>query len=173
MSTGTAPRGARILSWLVVVLAALFVVLGATWYGLSPQVEHRIWHDLIERPDGPMSFRFFLQPVMAAIAATLDGIKDARIGRSPYFWAVLSDPAERGSRLLEALFATARIILLGIGMDAIYQFRVFGTFYPVEALVIALVLAVVPYFLVRGPVTRIAYRWIERSNRNATAQSRE
>jgi hypothetical protein len=173
MSADTASRGARILSWLVVALAALFIVLGATWYGFSPQVEHRIWHDLVERPGGPMTFRFFLQPAMAAIAATLDGIKDARIGRSPYFWTVLSHPAERGSRLLEALFATARIILLGIGMDAIYQFRVFGTFYPVEALVIALVLAVVPYFLVRGPVTRIAYRWIERSNRNATAQSRE
>jgi hypothetical protein len=47
------------------------------------------------------------------------------------------------------------------------------TFYPDEALLIALTLAVVPYFLVRGPVTRIAYRWIEHSDRNATAQSRE
>jgi hypothetical protein len=47
---------------------------------------------------------------------------------------------------------------------------VFDTFYPDEAVVIALVLAVVPYFLVRGPVTRIAHRWIERSNRNATAE---
>jgi hypothetical protein len=170
MSADTPSRGARILSWLVVGLAALFVVLGAAWYGVSPQVQHRVWHDLIERPEGPMSFRFVLQPAMAAIAATLEGIKDARIGRSPYFWTVLSHPAERGGRLREALFATARIILLGIGMDAIYQFRVFDTFYPVEALVIALVLAVVPYFLVRGPVTRIAYRWIERSNRNATAE---
>jgi hypothetical protein len=173
MSADTASRGARILSWLVVVLAALFIVFGTTWYGFSPQVEHRVWHDLVERPDGPMSFRFFLQPAMAAIAATLDGVRDARIGRSPYFWTVLSHPAECVSRLREALFATARIILLGIGMDAIYQFRVFDTFYPIEALVIALVLAVVPYFLVRGPVTRIAYRWIERSHRNATAQSRE
>lgn len=173
MSIDAAPRGARILGWLVVVLAALFVVLGAAWYGFSPQVEHRVWHDLVERPDGPMSFRFFLQPTMAAIAATLDGIRDARSGRSPHFWAVLRRPAERGDRLRETLFATARIILLGIGMDAIYQFRVFDTFYPVEALVIALVLAVVPYFLVRGPVTRVAYKWIERSNRNATAPSRE
>jgi hypothetical protein len=107
---------------------------------------------------------------MAAIAATVDGIKDARIGRSPYFWTFLNLPAERVGRLREALFSTARIILLGLGMDAIYQFRVFDTFYPDEAVVIALVLAVVPYFLVRGPVTRIAYRWIERSNRNATAE---
>jgi hypothetical protein len=43
--------------------------------------------------------------------ATADGVKDTRNGRSPYFWTVLSHPAERISRLLEALFSTARIIL--------------------------------------------------------------
>jgi len=170
MSADTPSRGALVLAWLVVVLAAIFVVLGATWYGFSLQVEQRVWHDLVERPGGPMTFRFFLQPAMAAIAATVDGIKDARIGRSPYFWTFLNQPTERVGRLREALFSTARIILLGLGMDAIYQFRVFDTFYPDEAVVIALVLAVVPYFLLRGPVTRIAYRWIERSNRNATAE---
>jgi predicted outer membrane lipoprotein len=26
-----------VLAWLVVVLAAIFVVLGATWYGFSPE----------------------------------------------------------------------------------------------------------------------------------------
>jgi hypothetical protein len=173
MSTDTASRSARMMAWLVVALAALFIVLGAAEYGFSPQVRARVWHDLFERFGGPMSFRFFLQPAMAAIAATVDGIKDARIGRSPYFWTVLSAPGERGGRLREALFSTARIILLGLGMDAIYQYRVLKTFYPDEALLIALTLAVVPYFLVRGPVTRIAYRWIEHSDRNATAQSRE
>ena len=103
----------------------------------------------------------------------IDGIKDARSGRSPYLWTVLSRRSERGGRLREALFSTARIILLGLGMDVIYQYRVLKTFYPDEALLIALMLAVVPYFLVRGPVTRIAYKWIERSHRKATAQSRE
>jgi hypothetical protein len=173
MSADTASRSARIMAWLVVALVALFIVLGAAWYGFSPPVRARAWHDLFERYGGPMSFRFFLQPTMAAIAATVDGIKDARIGRSPYLWTVLSRPSERGGRLREALFSTARIILLGLGMDAIYQYRVLKTFYPDEALLIALMLAVVPYFLVRGPVTRIAYKWIQRSHRNATAQSRE
>ena len=31
-----------------------------------------------------MSFRFILQPLMAAIAAFHDGAKDARLGREPY-----------------------------------------------------------------------------------------
>ena len=46
-------------------------------------------------------------------------------------------------------------------MDAIYQLKVFGTFYPGEAVIIALVLAFVPYLLIRGPVARIARLWFD------------
>jgi hypothetical protein len=106
-----------------------------------------------------MAFRFVLQPVMAAIFAIHDGIKDAHLGRSPYFWTILSDPEQRGPRLREGLIATGRVILLGLIMDAIYQLRVFGTFYPGEAALVALLLAFVPYLLIRGPAARIARRW--------------
>ncbi len=47
-------------------------------------------------------------------------------------------------------------------MDAIYQYKVFKTFYPDEAVIIALALAVVPYFILRGPIARIARRWRSR-----------
>ena len=43
-------------------------------------------------------------------------------------------------------------------MGVIYQWWVFCTFYPLEAIVIAAVLAFVPYLLLRGPVARIT-RW--------------
>ena len=96
---------------------------------------------------------------MAAIAAMRDGIKDARTGRSPYLWTVLTDPRKRGARLREGLISTARIILLGLGVDAIYQFVVLKTFYPGEAVIVAIVLAFVPYLLLRGPIARIARSW--------------
>jgi len=54
--------------------------------------------------------------------------------------------------------SVGRILILGIVMDVIYQIIVFRRFYPVEALVVAAVLALVPYLLIRGPVTRIARR---------------
>jgi hypothetical protein len=60
-------------------------------------------------------------PIMAAIAAVYDGVKDARTGRSPYLWAILTNPVERGGRLREGLISTARVILLGLCMDLIYQ----------------------------------------------------
>jgi hypothetical protein len=75
-------------------------------------------------------FGFVLQPAMAALMAVRDGVVDARTGGSPYFWTVLTNADERQARLREGFIATARIILLGIGMDAIYQLKVFGTFYP-------------------------------------------
>lgn len=62
-------------------------------------------------------------------------------------------------RLPEGLIATARTILLGMAMDVIYQFLVFKTFYPAQALLIALLLAFIPYLLIRGPATLIVRWW--------------
>jgi hypothetical protein len=47
-------------------------------------------------------------------------------------------------------------------MDAIYQFLVLRWFYLGEALVTAFVVAVLPYFLVRGPAARLARRLNQR-----------
>ncbi len=154
--TTNEPQHASRLTVIVGCLAAIFAVVGTLVYGISTETLQRQWEHLSGRAGGPMTFRFILQPTMAAVAALHDGVKDARLGRSPYFWTVLTQPEKRSERISEGLNATARIILLGIGMDLIYQLKVFGTFYPMEALLIALMLAFVPYLLLRGPVARIA-----------------
>jgi hypothetical protein len=159
----TASRSQIVLVRLVAVLVPGLMILGALWYGLSGEIHTRLWHDIFGRLGGPMTFRFILQPAMAAVAALHDGIQDARLARAPYFWTVLTNPAERAGRLREGLTSTARIILLGLGMDALYQYIVLKTFYPGEMVVIALLLAFVPYLLLRGPVERIARRWFVRS----------
>lgn len=123
----------------------------------------RMWEDLTARLGGPLSFRFVLQPVMAAIMGVRDGIKDARTGRSPYFWTVLHDSQMRNARLEEGLSATARILALGLLMDTIYQVWVLGTFYPTEAAIVALGFAFVPYLLIRGPAERLARWWQSRA----------
>lgn len=160
-------RIARILAWLAVVLAAALLLWGALQYGLSWEVQSRLWHDIADRVGGPMTFRFILQPTMALIAALHDGIRDARLGRAPYLQTIIHDAENRSDRLLEGLFSIARIILLGFAMDAIYQWRVLGTFYPGEAVVITLILAVLPYVLLRGPIDRIARARMARKQTNA------
>jgi hypothetical protein len=117
---------------------------------------------LIAQPSGPLAFRLILQPIMAAILAILDGLKDARAGRPLYTWTILTDPAQRASYLREGLKRVCRVIVFALVMDAIYQFLVLRWFYPVEALVTAFVLAVLPYLLIRGPAARLARRWHRR-----------
>ena len=165
MNTASPSSTARFLAWLAVGLTVAFILLGAFWYGFSAEVQQRIWHDIANRPGGPMTFRFVLQPTMATLAALHDGIQDARTGRAPYFWTVLSNPEKRGGRLREGVTAVARIMLLGFAMDAIYQWRVLGSFYPGEAVIITLILAVLPYFILRGPIARVARWWFARDQR--------
>ena len=116
----------------------------------------RFWDQLIAQPSGPLAFRLILQPIMAAILAILDGLKDARAGRPLYTWTILTDPAQRAGYLREGLKRVCRVIIFALVMDAIYQFLVLRWFYLGEALVTAFVLAVLPYLLIRGPAARIA-----------------
>ena len=166
--TDAEPQKLSLLAKLVIASILVLIVAGIMWYGVSIATFKRIWYQLIERTDAPMRFRFILQPLMAAIAAILDGLKDARAGRSPYFWTMLRNPRERIERLNEGLNATARIILLGLAMDVIYQLLVLKTFYPNEALVVALLLGFVPYLIIRGLVFRVA-RWRIRGPRGEGA----
>jgi hypothetical protein len=150
---------------LAVGLILALIVGGALWYGVTEESLGRLWSDILDRPGGPMTFRFILQPAMAIIAAARDGIKDARTGRRPYVWALIRgvrDFQGRAGRLWEGFVSTARILILGVVMDVIYQWRVLDTFYPVQAAVIAILLAFVPYLLLRGPFERIALRWVAR-----------
>jgi hypothetical protein len=158
----TASRSQIRIARLAAVLIVVLLVLGLLWYGTSADVHRRIWSDIVNRPGGPMAFRFILQPAMAAICALHDGTKDARLGRNPYLWSILTDIHESPGRIREGLIATGRIILLGLLMDGIYQAVVLKTFYPGEMVIVSLLLAFVPYLLLRGPVCRIAQWWFGR-----------
>jgi hypothetical protein len=151
-------KAQRILARLVVGLSLAGVLFGLVMYGVSAEVLTRIWQNMLDRPDGPFVFRFVLQPIMATLAAVRDGLHDARTGRSPFLWTVITDPAQRRGRLDEALIATSRIVLLGLAIDVVYQIIEFDSFHPAESVLIALLLAFLPYLLLRGLVARIASR---------------
>jgi hypothetical protein len=154
-----------LLARVAVTLIIGLVVLGLVCYGFATETLGRIWANLLARPDGPLTFRFVLQPAMAAIAALRDGITDARLGRRPYLWALLGgvrDQEGRSGRLWEGIVSTARILILGVIMDVIYQLLVLKTFYPAESAIIAVLLAFVPYLLLRGPFGRVARPWVVR-----------
>jgi hypothetical protein len=117
---------------------------------------NRFWADMIGRTSGPFAFRFLLQPTVAMLYAIRDGVKEAHAGRPAYFWSLMTGRGDRRERLHEGWAAVARVIGLGAVIDLIYQIMVFHRVYPLQLVVIVLLLAFVPYLLLRGPVSRIA-----------------
>jgi hypothetical protein len=108
---------------------------------------------------------------MAMIFAIRDGLKDARTGRPPYFYSIFTDASQRRSMLSEGWRAVAKVFVLAVILDVLFQWIVFNWVYPVEALLVAFLLAFVPYLLMRGPANRIA-RSLGRVDRKASAGNR-
>jgi hypothetical protein len=122
-----------------------------------------IGSELIGRLHGPFAFRFVLQPLVASIYAIRVGVKDAREGKPAYLWSVLTNPAGRRELLKEGLHHVLRVIQVGVAMELLYELIVFKAIRPLQLVVVVLGLAFVPYLIVRGPINRIARRWIGRS----------
>jgi hypothetical protein len=122
------------------------------------EILKRVWENLIGRSDGPINFRLIIQPTVAIIIAVRAGVKDAREGRSPFFWSVLSNPHHRPELLRQGWEDVGKVFIIAAILDSIYQLIVHRGVYVLELLITATVLAIVPYVLVRGPVSRIARR---------------
>jgi hypothetical protein len=118
----------------------------------------RYFGDLIGRVDGPMSFRFLLQPILAILFALRDGRRDAREGSVPYFWALFSQPIHRRDLLKDGWHGIYRLFTVALVLDVIYQLLVFHHIRPLQGLIVATVLALVPYMLLRGPANRLMTR---------------
>jgi hypothetical protein len=116
---------------------------------------NRLWTDIASRHAGPMHLRVYLQPAVAAFFAIRDGMKDAKNGRPPYFWSVLTDSGERRTLLKDGWKSVAKVFIMALVIDFIYQAFVVHEFHPVEALIVAVLLAIFPYLLLRGPVNRL------------------
>ena len=114
----------------------------------------RIAADLIARVSGPMKFRLVLQPIMASIFAIKAGLHDARAGQPPYFWSLFTDPAHRVGMLEDGWKSVGKVFVLALVLDVVYQIIVMRFVYPGEALITAVLLAIVPYLTLRGLVTR-------------------
>jgi len=116
----------------------------------------RIVENLSDRVSGPMKFRLLLQPAMAAFFAVRSGLLDARMGKPPYFWSLVTDPAHRTDMLKDGWKSVSKVFLIALLLDVIYQVMVLKFVYPGEAIFVAFVLAILPYLILRGLVTRIA-----------------
>src|SRR5580692_10664999 len=120
------------------------------WTLIADQIQDRV--------SGPMKFRIVLQPLMATFLAVRSGLRDAKSGARPYFWSLVTTPGHRVEMLKEGWKSIARLFFLAMLLDIVYQIFVQHSFHLRAALLVAIVLAILPYLLLRGIVTRIANR---------------
>ena len=115
-----------------------------------------LWQNLIGRATGPMNPRLLLQPAIAIFFGIRAGLRDAREGRKPYLWTLVSGSESRQSLLKEAWDHVGKVLVIASILDGIYQYIVFHRVYITGVIIMAVTLAVIPYLVFRGPVNRIA-----------------
>lgn len=126
-----------------------------------PDIFNRIWEHFQDRTTGPMSLRFLLQPTVSMIFAIRAALKDAKTGAVPYLWKFLVSKDQRQVVAKDGWKDFGKIFMVGTILDIIYQliviykFKTESHFYPLESLIVAFSLAILPYLLLRGPVNRI------------------
>ena len=128
----------------------------------------RVGTQLVDRVSGPMKFRLVLQPAMAMFFAIRSGLADARAGKPPYFWALLWDRGQREAMLKDGWKSISRVFILALVLDVVYQIIVLRFVYPGEAVIVAFILAILPYLIARGLTTRLARKKRAESERRAT-----
>jgi hypothetical protein len=112
---------------------------------------------LLGRVSGPLNFRLVVMPTVVTILAIRAYLRDVREGKPTFLWAFLKSPTERRRLFRSGLKDFGRIFIVACVLDTTYQIWVLRSFYLGELLVVAVLCAIVPYFLVRGPVMRIAH----------------
>ncbi len=117
-----------------------------------------VWTDLSEGLHGPLKFRLVIQPTIAAILSIRAGIRDSREGRTPFTRALVSDKGHRGEHLRRGWGDVGSVFVAATIVDIIYQLIVNRSAHPLQAIVVAALLALVPYLLLTGPINRLARR---------------
>jgi hypothetical protein len=113
---------------------------------------------LVHRVDGPMAFRFIIQPAVAVAFSILAGLRDARSGTPPrLFWQAV---VYRGGRVRELMRLAwedmHRVFALACVLDMAYTLLVYHWIYPLQTLIVAFSLAILPYVLLRGRVAWVS-----------------
>ncbi len=118
------------------------------------------WETLVDREHGPFSFRLFVQPVMAIAIAFRSGRRDARDGRPPFLWHLLFSSRDRAHSIREVWGDVCTLFFVAAALDVAYQLVVTGWIHVIPMLLVATLLAVVPYAVARSVVNRLsrAYR---------------
>lgn len=109
--------------------------------------------EILERLNGPLHFRLIIMPIVVSVLAIRAGLKDAREGQPMFLWGIVTHPEERPRLLRSALADIGKIFVVAVVLDTTYQLMMSEAFRVKEVLFVAMACAIVPYLVLRGPVT--------------------
>jgi hypothetical protein len=115
----------------------------------------RTFQDLVGRAYGPMHIRLIIQPLVAGFLAVRAGLRDAHAGNPPFLWALAFSPGHRRELLRQAWQDIAKLFVMAFVLDLTYQLVALHEIRFGQALPMAIMLAVIPYLLLRAPITRL------------------
>jgi hypothetical protein len=81
------------------------------------------WH-------GPLAFRLILQPAVEAFLGIRAGLCDARAGRPPCGWQLLTRSGHRGELIRDGWRQVYRLFIAAAVIDLVYQFIAFHRAIP-------------------------------------------
>jgi hypothetical protein len=122
----------------------------------------RNFEEILGRASEPLRFRLLMMPIVVTILAIRAHLRDVREGHPLYLGAFFTSRSERRRLLRSGLKDFGKVFVVACVLDTAYQILFLRAFYPGQMLSVAVACAIVPYFVIRGPVTRIAnstLRW--------------
>lgn len=155
-------RRGTIMPWLalLVILATIpFAIVDTIEMGRVHLFSSQFLEELPQRFTGPGRLRFIMQPMVAILLGLRGGLADAKAGNPPYLLRLLFDAGHRKELLRSGIMTIRSLLALGIILDVVFQWILYGTVHPGAALLIGPILITVPYAISRALTTRLA-RWL-------------
>lgn len=117
----------------------------------------RVLQQLMGRIDGPLHLRLIVQSLVATVLAVRAAHRDATLQNPPFLWALIMRKHERRALFLSAWKDIGKLFTMAFVIDTGYQVFFLHFFYPLQGLMVASILALVPYVLIRGPLARLSW----------------
>lgn len=137
-----------------------------------------LWENLVARTTGPLHLRFYIAPAICILYAVQAAIRDAKKHVPPYLLRLLVTSKQRRAIVMEAWKDIGNVCMIAVIIDIIYQFvmmfafKKIAKFYPLESLIVAFGLTLLPYILIRGPLNRLIGKYYIRKKAKRPDTSR-
>ncbi|MGE5202359.1 MAG: hypothetical protein ACM3O6_09875 [Acidobacteriota bacterium] len=152
----------NIVPWLalVVIVATIpFAIMDTIESGRVHLFSSQFLEELPQRFTGPGRFRFIMQPTVAVLLGLRGGLADAKVGNPPFIFGLIFDSERRRELFRSGVMTIRSLLALGIILDVVFQWVLYGEVHPGAALLIGPILITVPYAISRALTARLA-RWV-------------